>query len=248
MRRYRDIYCIGDLHGDWQGLESVIYQMVADGFNPVDDLLVQLGDLVDGFPNSKEVVSYFKRLNEKYPENVIVLKGNHDELTIHGVDAHVGSDQFEVWWQQGGQQTWESYWMDGYEKHVDPYGVYVGRPYLTVPDLMHEHIEWFKTLPTMFETEDYYFVHAGLDPEREPHETSIYSRLWIRGPFLRSDRMWDKMVVHGHSPVKEPEVKPNRINVNTRPRNTGYVSGARLTNDGSKKVDRFFRSETSTAY
>ena len=238
MRTYRNIYVIGDIHGDWTGVRDVIYKMMVDGLNPVDDLLVQLGDMVDGFENSQIVVEYFKRLNEKYPENVIVLKGNHEELMIHGVDEPKSSDQFQIWWQQGGRQTWESYWGE------EPLW---STNYAPVSHEMHKHIEWFKTLPTLFETEDYYFVHAGLDPDREPHDTSIFSRLWIRGPFLRSDRQWDKLVVHGHSPMKEPEVLSNRINVNTRPRNTGYVSGAMLSNDGDPRVLKLYRSATSKA-
>lgn len=241
-KNYRNIYVIGDVHGDWEGLSEVIYSMMADGLNPVDDLLVQLGDMVDGFPQTKEVVSYFKQLNEKYPENVIVLKGNHEELMIHGVNDHVSSDQFQIWWQQGGRQTWDSYWPG----HTVESDTFMTRPYINISETMHEHIEWFKTLPTLFETNDYYFVHAGLDPDMETaHDTSHYARLWIRGPFLRSDRQWDKLVVHGHSPVKEPEVLSNRLNVNTRPRHKGYVSGARLRNDGEAGVEKLYRSRTS---
>jgi len=209
--------------------------MIGDGFNPVDDLLVQLGDLVDGFDHSKEVVSYFKRVNSHYPENVIILRGNHDELMIHGAAFPYDHDQFRVWWHQGGKETWKSYWND------DP--IFIGG-YAPVSDLMHEHIEWFKTLPTLFETEHYYFVHAGLDPEREPQDTSIYSRLWIRGPFLKTRRKWDKLVIHGHSPVKEPEVHDNRVNVNTRPRNTGKVSGA-LLSATEPKVLKFYSGPVS---
>jgi len=39
--------------------------------------------------------------------------------------------------------------------------------------------------------------------------------LWIREEFLRYDGAHGKIVVHGHTPVEKPDVRPNRINVDT---------------------------------
>ena len=48
--------------------------------------------------------------------------------------------------------------------------------------------------------------------------------LWIRKEFLASSADFGKVVVHGHTPAQEPEIRPNRINLDTG----AYVSG-RLT-------------------
>jgi serine/threonine protein phosphatase 1 len=48
--------------------------------------------------------------------------------------------------------------------------------------------------------------------------------LWIRNEFLNSDLAYEKMVIHGHSPNEWPEVKPNRVNIDT-----GAFATGRLT-------------------
>ena len=48
--------------------------------------------------------------------------------------------------------------------------------------------------------------------------------LWIRNPFLRSKADHGKVVVHGHTPNSEPEVRVNRIAVDT-----GACYGGQLT-------------------
>ena len=50
--------------------------------------------------------------------------------------------------------------------------------------------------------------------------------MWIRARFHRAARDYGRLIVHGHTPTwnAEPEVKPNRINVDT-----GCVYGGVLT-------------------
>jgi serine/threonine protein phosphatase 1 len=39
--------------------------------------------------------------------------------------------------------------------------------------------------------------------------------LWIRNEFLEFEGAFSKIVVHGHTPTTYPEIKPNRINIDT---------------------------------
>jgi serine/threonine protein phosphatase 1 len=48
--------------------------------------------------------------------------------------------------------------------------------------------------------------------------------MWIRREFLDSTADFGKIVVHGHTPVPEPDVLLNRINIDT-----GAVLTGRLT-------------------
>jgi serine/threonine protein phosphatase 1 len=48
--------------------------------------------------------------------------------------------------------------------------------------------------------------------------------LWIREEFLTSTMNFGKIVIHGHSPNEWPEVRPNRINIDT-----GAFATGRLT-------------------
>jgi serine/threonine protein phosphatase 1 len=48
--------------------------------------------------------------------------------------------------------------------------------------------------------------------------------LWIREEFLNSNADFGKIVVHGHTPVEEPEIHPNRINIDTGAFMTGRLT------------------------
>ncbi len=48
--------------------------------------------------------------------------------------------------------------------------------------------------------------------------------LWMREPFLSHRGDLGVVVVHGHTPVREPQVRPNRIGIDT-----GAVLGGPLT-------------------
>jgi serine/threonine protein phosphatase 1 len=54
--------------------------------------------------------------------------------------------------------------------------------------------------------------------------------LWIRGEFLNSRADFGKIVVHGHTPVAEPEILPNRINIDTGAFATGRLTCIVLEN------------------
>ena len=48
--------------------------------------------------------------------------------------------------------------------------------------------------------------------------------LWIREQFLESRADFGRIVVHGHTPTEEPEVRPNRINIDTGAFMTGRLT------------------------
>jgi serine/threonine protein phosphatase 1 len=55
-----------------------------------------------------------------------------------------------------------------------------------------------------------------------------YDLLWIRDEFLRDRSDFGKIVVHGHTPSPDPEIRPNRINVDTGAFMTGRLTCAVL--------------------
>jgi len=48
--------------------------------------------------------------------------------------------------------------------------------------------------------------------------------LWIRDDFLLHEQDFCKVVVHGHTPVMEPDIRPNRINIDTGAYATGKLT------------------------
>jgi serine/threonine protein phosphatase 1 len=70
----------------------------------------------------------------------------------------------------------------------------------------------------------YLFVHAGVRPYVPLERQDPSDLMWIRQPFLSSDTDFGAVVVHGHTPRPAPEVRHNRIGIDT-----GAVAGGRLT-------------------
>ncbi len=50
--------------------------------------------------------------------------------------------------------------------------------------------------------------------------------MWIRDDFLSSNRMLDKVIVHGHTPTEKPVQRANRIGLDTGAHATGCLTAA----------------------
>ena len=86
------------------------------------------------------------------------------------------------------------------------------------------HAEFLRNLDLTFTCGDFFFVHAGVRPGVPLHLQRDEDLLWIREEFLSSEQDFGKVIVHGHTPVMEPEFRPNRINIDTGAFATGRLS------------------------
>jgi diadenosine tetraphosphatase ApaH/serine/threonine PP2A family protein phosphatase len=211
----RRIYAIGDVHGRADLLEMMHRRIAADlELNPIaNPLLICLGDYVDRGPDSAGVLDL---LLEEAPAGMkrIALMGNHEALMLRFlVDESVAP----VWLANGGDATLESYGidpLDSYERARRQLDRLIPRP----------HRALLESLALSHSEGDYFFVHAGVKPGLALDQQRQEDMLWIRGEFLHSDADHGKIVVHGHSITAEPEIRPNRIGIDTG----AYASG-RLT-------------------
>ena len=188
------IFAIGDIHGCAAELGSLLQQISPRR----DDTVVFLGDYIDRGPDSKGVVDRILELKKSC--RVICLRGNHEEMFLDFLESpeSVGAGLFVL---NGGATTIASY--------AGPNGSF---------ELPENHLEFFYELQTTYETDDYFFVHAGV-PVKPLAEIDLakdeMTLLWGRQPFLSSPFKWEKTIVHGHTPVAAPEKLSNRINVDT---------------------------------
>lgn len=101
-------YIIGDIHGGLLALQQVLARA------PIDltkDRIIFLGDYVDGWSHSAEVIDYLIDLQETFTQELIFLKGNHDVWCSDYL--HKGRID-KIWEQNGGKTTIESYIKTGY--------------------------------------------------------------------------------------------------------------------------------------
>jgi serine/threonine protein phosphatase 1 len=194
MARHAPIFAIGDVHG----CAPELHRLLAELPLTKDATLVFLGDMVDRGNYTREVIETILDLEKKY--KVVALLGNHEDMMLEFL-AQSTSAEAGAFIMNGGSSTLASY--------ADDFGNY------TIPA---EHMDFFYNLRLYYETDRFFFVHAGV-PEKPLSELNpVKDRpvfLWTRGPFLKSNYNWGKIIVHGHTPVSDAEVRSNRVNVDT---------------------------------
>ena len=214
----RTVYAVGDIHGRADLLADLEKKILADWgeHGGKNSFLVFLGDYIDRGPRSRDVI---QRLITGFPLPARYLRGNHDQMLLDFMrDPDIGED----WRRLGGIETLASYGVDIAEISL---GRGFERAASELKSRMPEaHISFFEGLEMSITTERYFFCHAGVRPGVRLNAQNDQDLLWIRQPFLGSEADFGKVVVHGHTPVEEPEILPNRINVDTGAYLTGKLT------------------------
>ena len=212
-------YVIPDIHGRSDLLDQMIEVIGRDidqhGWR--ETLTITLGDYVDRGPDSRGVLERLAR--NPFPGHYIALRGNHEVLfesfLQNGVDA-------DIWRQLGGLETLASYGIPLSGVMVGKGGKEAARALqLIVPK---QHRAFLSSLRNCLCLDAYFFCHAGVRPGVPLDRQSENDLFWIRDEFLTSDNDFGKMIIHGHSPHEWPEVKRNRVNIDT-----GAFATGRLT-------------------
>ncbi len=216
------LYAIGDVHGCDDMLAAAHDQIAADlGARPIaDHRIVHIGDYIDRGPASAAVIERLARLTEADPR-VSCLRGNHDAMMLDFLADPVGGGP--LWLMNGGDATLRSYGVDGRARHdAKRYLAELGKQLAAA--LPARHRAFLEGLQLTARFGDFFFCHAGIRPGVPLDAQSHEDLIWIREAFLWDGRDFGVVVVHGHTPAPQPEVRPNRINVDT-----GAVYGGPLT-------------------
>ncbi|MCK6616913.1 MAG: metallophosphoesterase [Cyclobacteriaceae bacterium] len=140
-------FVIGDIHGAHKALLQCFERA---GFDYETDMLICLGDVCDGWPETKATVDELLKV-----KNLRYILGNHDYLTLKWMQYGIRE---EIWLEQGGLATLQSYDEKVNERHKD----------------FFEH-----ALPYII-IENKLFVHAGFNPLRPIEEQTLNDFLWDR--------------------------------------------------------------------
>lgn len=212
------IYAIGDIHGRLDLFDRMIEAIRRDAAaREGTAIAVTVGDYVDRGPQSREVIERLQ--SNPFDMPYVALKGNHESLfESFLIDPAIG----EHWRRLGGLETLASFGVPVRE-------MMVGRGYEEAAIRLEaaitpEHRSFLASLRTSFVSGRYFFCHAGVRPGVPLERQSENDLLWIRDEFLNSAADFGKIVIHGHTPVAEPEVRRNRINIDT-----GAFATGRLT-------------------
>lgn len=169
---------IGDIHGGLKALKQLIERLKLTN----DDYLIFMGDYVDGWSESAQVIQYIIELSKT--NDCIFIKGNHDVWCEQWLRT---GDINEVWYIHGGKETVESY--------------------ETISEAdKKQHLYFFEDMDLChIDKQNRLFLHAGFTSmhgvEREVHKENFY--------FDRT--LWEMALTMDKLIEKHSELYPNRL-------------------------------------
>lgn len=151
-------FAIGDIHGGLKALLQVLNQIEVTE----KDTLIFMGDYVDGWSESAQVIDFLINLQERI--NCIFIKGNHDVWCENWLKDE--NDVNASWFMHGGKETMESY--DGFSN-----------------DDKQQHLHFFENMKMYYlDDENRLFLHAGftsmhgVEKETFTHKFCTDRTLW----------------------------------------------------------------------
>ncbi len=224
------VYAIGDIHGCVDALRELTDQITDDlTASPVDHhKVVFLGDYVDRGPENRAVIDYLIDLNASSHACAFLL-GNHDERVLSFIrnPALVWDDMMK--W--GGAKT-----LAGYGVVQDAGEEFASVSKRFADALPQAHVAFLQGLEHSCEIDDYFFCHAGVRPGVSLKDQADHDLIWIRRDFLDHGLPFEKVVIHGHTPNDQPEVRSNRINVDTHCYKSGVLTAVVLESNSYRFI------------
>ncbi|GGD21086.1 metallophosphoesterase family protein [Hyunsoonleella pacifica] len=171
-------FAIGDIHG---GLKALIELLNTLKLKEEDNLIF-MGDYVDGWSESAQVIQFLIELSNTF--NCVFIKGNHD---VWAEEWLRNGDVNPTWYMHGGKETMESY--EGFSDEEK-----------------RKHLEFFKNLSMYhLDADNRLFLHAGFTSmhgvEKEVFQTTLY--------FDRT--LWEMALTMDKRIEKNSELYPKRL-------------------------------------
>ncbi len=244
------VYAIGDIHGRADLLARLLAGIRADSRRRRVQrrVAVFLGDYVNRSPGCRDVVDLLLAPGLDGFE-IVCLMGNVEQAMLRYLDGEM--DIAINWLEYGGTDTaaaygvacspprcWDEHsleamrWHDGYQDvygattlpHPGEIGALEATRHELAAALPPAHLAFFRGLRAMHREGGYCFVHAGIVPGVPLDEQAARDCMWIRRRFLDSEVDHGSVIVHGHSIAPEPEVRRNRIGIDTGAYKTGVLT------------------------
>lgn len=204
------IIAIGDVHGCYYTLEDLIAKVDIDFER---DIVIFLGDYIDRGKWPVKVVNKIIELQERHPNNIIALKGNHEDMC-----ARFFRDHNRCW-------TW-----NGYEVTYEQLSELADKDRKKI-------IWWMEELEEKCSVYDYSFCHSGFFYDEEDeygYSKTLWDRSWLELD-LKNKEDGDFMIF-GHTPMKAPYYFKENLCIDTGCVYGGNLTAAIIENDTVKTV------------
>ncbi|MBJ7960787.1 metallophosphoesterase [Bacillus mycoides] len=184
------VIVISDIHGELNLLKELLHKV---NFKDEDYLIIN-GDLCEKGRNSIGVVNYVMDLVVSKP-NVYVIEGNCEAV----VEALVNENPALINYLCTRKNTIFNEWLAKLNVTVNEESDICEVKKILMSHFSKE-IKWLTELPTAIETDDYIFVHAGLEDRENWRQTDRKNAIAIP-EFFNKSHSADKYVIVGHWPV-----------------------------------------------
>ena len=177
-------YVVGDIHGCARSFHSMVKGKIK---LKKEDTLFLLGDYIDRGPDSKKVIDYIMELQQE-SYNVKPIMGNHEYMLLQSLEDEA---EFATWKKNGSTQTLISFGISE-DKASEPSSVHM---------IPAKYIDFLRGLSYFEETDDYYFVHAGLGRDILNPKDDLDNLFWSRKEYYNRKILNGRILIHGHTPV-----------------------------------------------
>ncbi len=219
------VYAVGDIHGRADLLYKLMDLIAADVDNSEEAriVLIFLGDYVDRGFQSREVIDFL--ISDQLSRyEIYFLKGNHEAA----FETFLSDSTFGPQWARfGGAETLMSYGIQPPRAKTQAAEWEAACRQLN-DALPNSHRSFLSSLSLYATLGDYVFVHAGLRPGQPLEQQTEKDILWIREEFLKDEGAFERVVVHGHTPISDPHHDYRRIGIDTGAYLTGKLTAACL--------------------
>jgi serine/threonine protein phosphatase 1 len=217
------VYAVGDVHGCSVQLDELHKRIEVDAAGiSAECRIVYLGDYVDRGNDSKGVIERLLT-RDRGDFAPVFIKGNHEKAVL---DFLENAETYRVWRQYGAAATLLSYGVR--PPLFDALAGFEAARLALRDAIPPDHLQFLQSLELSHTIGDYMFVHAGVRPGVALNSQTEEDLLWIREDFTNSGTTFEKVVVHGHTPVSHPVRLRSRIPVDTGAYATGILSCAVL--------------------
>ena len=197
-----NLLVIGDVHGCYHTLKD----LVEEHWDVENELLIQLGDIVNKGQYSIECIKYWQELQAKHGDYVVMLRGNHEQHFV----------------------------KDSIDHPRDLDNALLQRDALAGGMKVRTLKKWLSNLPLGWENDDILVTHAGvakscINPFSAESKSGV---LYNKGPLkcLKKIQVKGHSIVSGDKPVFVP--RENAWYIDTGAWTKKYLSAIRLSPTG----------------
>lgn len=188
-------YAIGDIHGMFDKLKSLISFIIKKDANPI---FIFVGDYINKGQNARQVLDYLKILNTQYKCHYLI--GNHEYYWMNHESNKSILDS------KGGNETQNSFGYNSYRKTYN----YIKTEYSFI----------FKNLKRYYKKENFIITHSGLNPKKFNKPLNDFTTsdvIFNRFDFLNLRRFYrgKYTIIFGHTAFYSPFYDGYKIGIDT---------------------------------